>query len=248
MELIDASGIDEDGDGTLTKEEFLSFLRGLFLADIPSKKVKCLREAYDKAVAVAPDKPMDDVRVGALFRELGFDMKSSNIGDVIGVIDADNDGDVDFDEFLTGIGMMKKMTLLSKQLDTVFSNYMSQSNAAIKENNRQTKTGSETGSNSNRPSLLASGKNTLLTKYTSTRNILQAQAEEEEDAVELDASHLMAFLNVERDVAEEMVFLADQDEVEMERIDVVKELTGVNLNCYRSIDRLEFQQLIRNWS
>ena len=45
MELIDASGIDEDGDGSLTKEEFLTFLRGLFLSDIPSSSFlsKCYK-------------------------------------------------------------------------------------------------------------------------------------------------------------------------------------------------------------
>merc|ERR1719464_1891186 len=57
MDMINASGIDEDGDGVLTLDEFLSFLRGLFLADIPSKQVPALREAYDAAVAVAPDQP-----------------------------------------------------------------------------------------------------------------------------------------------------------------------------------------------
>ena len=80
-----------DKDGVLSKDEFLSFLRGLFVADIPSTEPLFL--AYNEAVAKAPDEPMD---------EAGFDMKSSNLGDVIGVIDADGDGDVDFDEFLTG--------------------------------------------------------------------------------------------------------------------------------------------------
>merc|ERR1712232_1048791 len=45
----------------------------------------------------------------------------------IGVIDADGDGDVDFQEFLTGVGMMKKMMILSSQLDVAFRCYKEQS-------------------------------------------------------------------------------------------------------------------------
>ena len=84
----------------MSKDEFLSFLRGLFVADIPSTEVEPLFLAYNEAVAKAPDEPMDEARVEALFKDLGFDMKSSNLGDVIGVIDAD--AYVDFDDFLTG--------------------------------------------------------------------------------------------------------------------------------------------------
>ena len=59
------------------------------------------------------------------------------------------------------------------------------------------------------------------------------QAQDEEGVVELDASDLMAFLNISREEAEEMVFLVDQDD---------------DVNCHRSIDMEEFQQLIRTWS
>lgn len=246
MELIDKSGIDEDGDGSLSKEEFLTFLRGLFLADIPSKEVESLRQAYDEAVAVDPDALMDEVRVEALFKELGFDMKSSNIGDIIGAIDADNDGDVDYDEFLTGIGMMKKQTILSKQLDTAFSNYMNQSKAAKRELKRRSTVESDSQTVPNRRSLLTLNKKAFVKQ--SSRNIMEQADLEDEEGVELTANDLMAFLNIKRDEAEEMVFLADQDEVEVDRIDAVLELTGTNLNCHRSIDRVEFQQLLRTWS
>ena len=74
-------------------------------------------------------------------------------------------------------------------------------------------------------------------------------AAQDEGGLELDASDLEAFLGISKDEAEEMVFLADQDEVEVKRI-VTALLTGkdVSSSSYRSIDREEFQQLIRNWS
>ncbi len=255
MEMIDASGIDEDGDGELSKEEFLHFLRGMFLADIPSTEVEALRVAYDEAVADAPDAPMDEARVETLFKDLGFDMKSSNMGDVIGVIDADGDGDVDFDEFLTGIGMMKKMYLLSKQLDTAFSSYKHQSKAA-KESKRRASEAESKASALGPRQLFASGmarasKANVMKfaqKSQSSRLLNVEPDDEEEEGVELDASDLMAFLNISRGEAEEMVFLADQDEVEVERVEAVLDLTGHNWNCHRSIDREEFQQLMRTWS
>lgn len=251
MEVIDASGIDEDGDGSLSKDEFLTFLGGLFLENIPSGEVEALRQAYDAAVALNPDAPMDDARVESLFKELGFSMKSSNMGDVIGVIDADDDGDVDFDEFLTGIGMMKKMTLLSKQLDTAFSSYKNQS-LIEKEKLKRRSTLEKTSQAPSRRNLLSSGISAI--SKMSTRNINVAQSQSQEDVsdddggVELDASDLMAFLHVERDLAEEMVFLADQDDVEVEKKDSDGDSTGESVTCYRSIDRAEFQQLIRTWS
>ena len=103
MDMVNKSGIDEDGDGFLTLDEFLSFLRGLFLTDIPSTQVSGLRKAYDAAVAEAPDQPMDESRVKTLFASLGFDVKSSSWQNIIGAMDADGDGEVDFSEFLTGI-------------------------------------------------------------------------------------------------------------------------------------------------
>lgn len=251
--MIDASGIDEDGDGSLSKDEFLHFLGGLFLENIPSREVESLRQAYDAAVALAPDAPMDDARVESLFKDLGFDMKSSNLGDVIGVIDADGDGDVDFDEFLTGIGMMKKMTLLSKQLDAAFSNYKNQSVLAKKQLKRRPTIEKEAQAAPNRRSLLSSGITAISKMSTRNINVSLAQSQEDDDddegGVELDASDLMAFLNVERDLAEEMVFLADQDDVEVEKKDSDGgDSTGESVKCYRSIDRAEFQQLIRTWS
>ncbi len=249
MEVIDASGIDEDGDGSLSKVEFLTFLGGLFLENIPSGEVESLRQAYDAAVALAPDKPMDVSRVESLFKDLGFDMKSSNLGDVVGVIDADGDGDVDFDEFLTGIGMMKKMTLLSKQLDAAFSNYKNQSVIAKQQLRRRSSTEKEAQAAPCRRSLLSSGITAIAKRRTRNTNVSQAQEEDsDEEGVELDASDLMAFLNVERDLAEEMVFLADQDDVEVEKKDSDGDSTGESVKCYRSIDRAEFQQLIRTWS
>ena len=61
--------------------------------------------------------------------------------------------------------------------------------------------------------------------------------------VELDANDLCAFLNISRDEAEEMIFLADQDDIE-----VVQMGDGSGVQACRTIDREEFQQLIKSWS
>ena len=294
MELIDGSGIDEDGDGSLTKDEFLTFLRGLFLSDIPSTEVEALRQAYEKAAALAP---MDDTRLELLFKELGFDMNSSNLADVIGVIDADCDGMVDFNEFMTGIGMMKKMTLLSTQLASAFRQYknfamlkrcstrsgnqappsrknlFSLSLHAISDReskavpSRKSLVSSSLHAMSisdsehqsapapapRRRSFLSSSLHAIIPNMSSGQlNGPQTQDEVfDEGCDELDASDLMAFLKVEREEAEEMVFLADQDEVKMvkKKDSVVHSTsTGESEKCYRSIDSAEFQQLIRTWS
>lgn len=161
---------------------------------------------------------------------------------------------MDFDEFLTGIGMMKKMYQLSKQLDTAFNSYKSQSNAVKRDSKRRATQMAESNATAQYPrQLFASSMANVMSKFGqkhSQRRMFQeeAQAQEDEAGVELDASDLMAFLNISRDEAEEMVFLADQDDVEIERVETVLELTGYNFNCHRSIDSEEFQQLIRTWS
>mmetsp|Transcript_9887 Transcript_9887/g.21422 ORF Transcript_9887/g.21422 Transcript_9887/m.21422 type:complete len:1286 (+) Transcript_9887:334-4191(+) len=249
MNMIDDSGIDEDGDGVLTVDEFLHFLRGLFLADIPSSEIPALRSAYDAAVAEAPDDPMDEARVQVLFANLGFDVTSSGWQDIIGVIDADGDGDVDFSEFLTGIGMMKQFCLLANQLDEAFRGYKRLSTQKRRETFASSRALVPDEHKSKR-TLLSS-----VSTFTSRRQLVnmdQPASEDEKDVsdledVELSAHDLELFLSIPREMAEEMVFLADQDEAEMEE---TKSNQGSRseISAHRTIDREEFQQLIRSWS
>jgi len=253
MAMIDDSGIDEDGDGVLTVDEFLSFLRGLFLDDIPSSEVPLLKEIYEAAVAEAPDQPMNESRVQVLFASLGFDVESSGWQDVIGVIDADGDGDVDFFEFLTGIGMMKKSCLLSSQLDAAFQGCKEES---IKNQKRK----DIITSKCNMGESMLTKSFTLLSKSSDhldkiitliSKSQHQHDPSDDDDSVEnnrvnLDAGDLEAFLAVPRDMAEEMVFLADQDEVEA--VQNKEGSQSEEVSADRSIDREEFQQLLRSWS
>jgi len=68
----------------------------------------------------------------------------------------------------------------------------------------------------------------------------------EEGPMELDASDLERFLVIPREEAEEMVFLADQDEIEA--TENQQGPTSEAVCSHRTIDRDEFQQLIRSWS
>merc|ERR1712194_955031 len=198
-----------------------------------SSEVPLLKEIYEAAVAEAPDQPMNESRVQVLFASLGFDVESSGWQDVIGVIDADGDGDVDFFEFLTGIGMMKKSCLLSSQLDAAFQGCKEES---IK--------------NQKRKDIITSKCNMGESMLTKSFTLLSKSSDHldsvENNRVNLDAGDLEAFLAVPRDMAEEMVFLADQDEVEA--VQNKEGSQSEEVSADRSIDREEFQQLLRSWS
>lgn len=160
------------------------------------------------------------------------------------------DGDVDFDEFMTGIGMMKQFVLLSKQLDEAFRHYKNQSSLA-----KRRASFAHPSTTAGKPSRFQSMTNVFasLNKGISQRKLSFAQADDSDDAssvhesLELDASDLEAFLKIERSVAEELVFLADQDEVEAVQNEEGSK-SEAEVVCHRSIDRDEFHQLIRSWS
>lgn len=87
--LIDKYGIDEDGDGRLSKDEFLHFLRGLIVAGIPAEEVSTLKSMYAAALAERPEDPMDETRITRLFHSLGFDVNHPGIHAVLGNVDSD---------------------------------------------------------------------------------------------------------------------------------------------------------------
>ena len=86
--LIDKYGVDQDGDGRLSKDEFLDFLRGLIVAPIPATEVATLEKMYAAAIAESPDEPMDEARIKKLFHSLGFDLSHPGIHAVLGNVDA----------------------------------------------------------------------------------------------------------------------------------------------------------------
>mmetsp|Transcript_28849 Transcript_28849/g.52237 ORF Transcript_28849/g.52237 Transcript_28849/m.52237 type:complete len:176 (+) Transcript_28849:638-1165(+) len=175
----------------------------------------------------------------------------------MGVIDADGDGDVDFSEFLTGIGMMKQFCLLSSQLNAAFRDFKKESTKKRRSSLALSRllavTRSESnpgvfGSSNSLKALAASFVAVAGTEFQARFTIPQDDEDDlNECSPDLDAGDLEAFLNIPRDEAEEMTFLADQDDVEA----VQNEQGSHNdeaVVSYRTIDTDEFQQLIRSWA
>lgn len=165
---------------------------------------------------------------------------------------ADGDGDVDFNEFLTGIGMMKQFCILSHQLEGAFVHYKS----SAQERRRATIDIDDSLPQIQRGvsgmfASMASQMKLIIPQDHDSPNVKpkvfhstnQGQLPGEEKEVELDASDLEAFLGISLECAEEMVFLADQDEVE-----AVQQGPSDEVKAARTINKDEFQQLIRSWS
>uniref|UniRef100_A0A7S2EM87 EF-hand domain-containing protein n=1 Tax=Trieres chinensis TaxID=1514140 RepID=A0A7S2EM87_TRICV len=168
----------------------------------------------------------------------------------MGVIDADGDGDVDFSEFLTGIGMMKQFCILSSQLDAAFRHYKSELAAKKRDHSLRDLAEDDASPQAREDGTAPKGRGLmrgLTTKFSSLKSQKKHTVTQEENegsgGVELDASDLETFLSKSWDYAEEMVFLADQDDVEA----TVQE-ESEEVKADRTIDREEFQQLIRSWS
>jgi len=128
LTLIHQSGIDEDGDGVLSLDEFLHFLRQLFLSDLPATVVPLLEKAYYDEAALMPEGALMDVkRVEILFGRIGFNINCPQMRNVLGVIAADGDGCVSFDEFIMGAGMMKLLSLHVRDLNRAFDEFKTMS-------------------------------------------------------------------------------------------------------------------------
>ena len=253
--MVKANGVDEDGDGTLTKKEFLRFLQGLFLAKIPSSQLSALRSAYDAEVSKAPDQPMDEDRAKSLYTSLGFDVNISAWHSVIGVLDSNGDGEVDFYEFLAGVGMMKKAVVLSSTLDTAFRQYKSAAATKMLQSSKDLLETTETQKKLKRresKERFSRIMNPLTIGTFATKLFHQRKRNSSEEnhlltlseGLALNAAELEAFLSIPRDDAEEMVFLADKDDVDTTRV----EGTAEELQVDRTINKDEFQQLMQEWS
>ena len=210
------------------------------------------------------------------------------------------DGEVDFEEFMTGVGMMKKLLAQSHDLDHAFSEYKgkaerikrawdselaldqlsgsghgtrptrrptitkkisafvlhSESDDKDERSLNQSHSSNKTSPMSRPPSVarqlsnltgsitrppsVAKQLSNLISSTVLNREVenSESQAPEwdsshfEESKLELVASDLVAFLGIEIEEAEEMIFLADEDE---------DEDAG-------TIDRAEFQHLMKTWA
>ena len=141
--------------------------------------------------------------------------------------------------------MMKKYYRHSHQLDDAFRGYKTESTkkrqSTIEMGCTTTKS-SDLGRNSKALSSTLKGQTLALFHIQSKTSNPQDDKDfpdkslSDEDAIELSASDLEIFLNISRQEAEEMIFLADQNEVQDTE------------NFQRTIDRDEFQQLLQNWS
>ena len=127
--------------------------------------------------------------------------------------------------------MMKQHCMMAKQLNKSFGLYKQE---ATRERRSSEFSSNSAAAPQNRVSRMGPRMKSVFGSFTggNQKEIQLAVAQDEEDKdLELNASDLEAFLQISREEAEEMVFLADQDESEI-----------------RTIDRKEFIQLIRTWS
>ena len=53
------------------------------------------------------------------------------MNDILGVIDSDGDGEISMEEFLTGVGMMKRTMLQAAELNTLFDGINQKANTAL---------------------------------------------------------------------------------------------------------------------
>ena len=135
--LLERSGADADGSGTLSRDEFLELVRAALVSDLPTRFVDQVRAAHAAAAAAAAaggvtgcrtdldegDEPVvRRAAVPALMRTLGVSLPNDVCTDeLLDVMDADGSGDVSVEELIVGCGMVRREQLELRRLGTAFA-------------------------------------------------------------------------------------------------------------------------------
>ena len=139
-------GITEDQDGTITEDDFLEFARRTLVADLPASRVPLINTLFERAAgrskaeeesleASHPDWKYEfrgsaasengmmvhKPQAAEALRELGFDLDEETFDEVFAEIDGDGDGSITNEEFINGIGMLKREVLEIMQLEASFT-------------------------------------------------------------------------------------------------------------------------------
>ena len=94
LSLINEIGIDEDNDGTLSKEELLSFVRQTLVADLPEPLVVQVNAAHAAAAAASPTGRVDRDAAADVLRALGVTLPHDvSTEELMDVVDANGDGE-----------------------------------------------------------------------------------------------------------------------------------------------------------
>eukprot|EP00326_Haptolina_ericina_P021862 CAMPEP_0181176518 /NCGR_PEP_ID=MMETSP1096-20121128/4673_1 /TAXON_ID=156174 ORGANISM="Chrysochromulina ericina, Strain CCMP281" /NCGR_SAMPLE_ID=MMETSP1096 /ASSEMBLY_ACC=CAM_ASM_000453 /LENGTH=352 /DNA_ID=CAMNT_0023264613 /DNA_START=38 /DNA_END=1093 /DNA_ORIENTATION=- len=113
----ETSGIEESSR-EFNKEQFREFIRQILVSDISLSLYERLKSVHAAAVERGV---VDRKATVALLASIGIQLPDNiKTEELLDVMDADGSGDIDFEELLVGIGMLKRQTLEWSEIKTIF--------------------------------------------------------------------------------------------------------------------------------
>ena len=113
---------DQDGNGALSKPEFLDFARLTLMAEIPTRFVTLVQGKHREIKAKSASGFVGRNDIPTLLKLLGVNLPPDISADeVMDVMDTDGSGDVDVDEILTGAAMVRREQTEVMHLIDVFN-------------------------------------------------------------------------------------------------------------------------------
>ena len=113
---------DQDGNGALSKGEFLDFARLTLMAEIPSKFVSLVQDKHKEIAKSSAAGFVGRNDIPQLLRLLGVNLPPDVSADeVMDIMDTDGSGDVAVDEILTGAAMVRREQTEVMHLVDVFN-------------------------------------------------------------------------------------------------------------------------------
>jgi len=154
--LIQEAHIEEDQDGHIDQDEFLEFVRQSLVEDLPSNSVDELKDEFEKrSIRRAlfgrrpigenlmtddtddemekqlSDKMIAKEQTVVLLKLMGFQLDETSVTDIYKIVATDSNGDLSWDEFVFGIGILKKQITELKKLEESWQVFVDAHNREI---------------------------------------------------------------------------------------------------------------------